>query len=58
VRRLVTRPLGRGRSRTSLGVEFVVRGPGDRQNTQAIRQYVMAQQRRLLSSRSADAQPV
>ena len=58
LRRLDIQPLGRGRSRTSLGVEFLVRGPADRQSTQVVRQYVMAQQRRLLSSRSADAQPV
>ncbi len=58
VRRLDSQPLGRGKMRTSVGLEFVVRGPGDRQSTQVVRQYVMAQQRRLLSNRSADAQPV
>ena len=58
VRRLNTTPRGRGRVRTSVGVEFVVRGSADRQSTQAIRQYVMTQQRHLLSSRSAAVQSV
>ena len=58
VRRLDTTPRGRGRVRTSVGVEFVVRGSADRQSTQAIRQYVMTQQRHLLSNRSAAVQPV
>jgi hypothetical protein len=58
VRRLECQPMGRGRTRTKLGVEFVVRSPGDRQSTQLIRQYVMAQQRRLLSTRSIEEQPV
>jgi hypothetical protein len=55
VRRLQTAPRGRGRVRTSLGVEFVVRGPSDRMGTQALRQYVMSQQRLLLARRSAAA---
>jgi len=56
VRRCETRPLGRGRFQVCLGVEFVVRGPEDRLGTQQVRQYVMAQQRRLLASRSSESQ--
>ena len=58
VRRLTTSPRGRGRSATNLGVEFLVRDPLDRQSTQGVRQYVMSQQRRLLSSRSTSDQPL
>ena len=53
VRRVSVTPRGRGRSELGLGIEFLVRRAADRQSTQAVRQYVMAQQRRLLSSRSA-----
>jgi len=58
VRRLDRTPVGRGRNRTSLGLEFVIRGPLDRQGTQVVRQYVMAQQRHMLAQRSSDAEPV
>lgn len=57
VRRCEQRPCGRGQFRAGVGVEFVVRGPEDRQGTQLIRQFVMAQQRTLLASRSAREQP-
>lgn len=49
VRRLQTVPRGKGRHTTLVGVEFTVDGPGDRQATQQIRQYVMACQRALLA---------
>jgi len=54
VRRFSVEPRGRGRETTHLGLEFVVADAKDRQSTQKIRQYVMAQQRSLLSSRSRD----
>lgn len=54
VLRLNRIPRGRGRCETSLGVEFAVEGPADQQSAQLLRQYVMAQQRRLLARRSAD----
>jgi c-di-GMP-binding flagellar brake protein YcgR len=49
VRRVQTVPRGKGRHATLVGVEFMVDGPGDRQATQQIRQYVMACQRTLLA---------
>lgn len=52
VRRLDTRPSGRGRSETHLGVEFVIEQPSDQQGTHHLRQYVMAQQRHLLARRT------
>ena len=55
VRRFQTRPCGRGKEETLLGLEFVVADADDRQATQKIRQYVMARQRSLLTSRSSDA---
>ncbi|MDY0109760.1 MAG: PilZ domain-containing protein [Candidatus Krumholzibacteria bacterium] len=58
VRRLLVTSRSRGRYQTDLGLEFLTEGPGDRHGTQVIRQYVMAQQRRLLVRRSADAEPV
>jgi c-di-GMP-binding flagellar brake protein YcgR len=53
IRRCAIRPAPRGRTETALGVEFLELGPRDRQGTQRIRQYVMAQQRRLLATRHA-----
>ncbi|HOX25004.1 MAG TPA: PilZ domain-containing protein [Candidatus Krumholzibacteria bacterium] len=56
VRRLATSPRGRGRCVTNLGIEFLVRTLRDRQSTQGIRQYVMTQQRLLLSRRGSETQ--
>lgn len=54
VRRVHTRPCGRGKQETLVGVEFVGGDHADRIATQQVRQYVMARQRCLLAERSRE----
>lgn len=56
VRRLHKKPCGRGRYEIQLGIEFIADRSEDRQGLQVVRQYVMAQQRELLASRTSDQQ--
>lgn len=52
VRGLRSRPCGRGRQETVVGLEFTTADHGDRIAAQQIRQYVMARQRHLLAQRN------
>jgi len=55
VRGLRSRPCGRGRQETVVGLKFITADHGDRIAAQQIRQYVMARQRHLLSQRNRRA---
>lgn len=60
VRGLRSRPCGRGRQETVVGLEFTTATHDDRVAAQRIRQFVMARQRHLLSlrNRQATVQPI
>lgn len=54
VRRVNESPSGSGRLNTSIGVEFLVDSPADRDATQQIRHYVIERQRNRLQQRSRE----